>query len=125
MDDQLQTNKGGDLESHQLHALTAFSPRPFRFLDLLPEVRNNIYAIIILIVEKRKITFLGAVSVKSLGQNYGRGYRSIKALKVRIFLVSRQVYMEASAIFYSKNLFTGTRLDAVAPLFRVPLDTDF
>lgn len=124
--------------TYTFNTSTVFASRPFRFLDLPPEIRNQIYTI--LLVEKHKKTFVGAVVVKSLGQDYraSRGYRSVKALEIRIFLVSRQLYTEASAIFYSKNMFTGTRLDAIAPFLKdrpnyvqaqiqsvsVPLDTD-
>lgn len=138
MEQHFQMRNGCDLRpTHLRNASTGFASIPFRFLDLPSEIRNHVYTT--LLVEKQKRTFVGAVIVKSLDQSYGRGYRSNKALEVQIFLVSRQLYTEASAIFYSKNMFTGTRLDAVAPFLRdrpdyvqaqirsvsVPLDTDF
>lgn len=140
MEQPLRTSTSCNFESTQLHninAPTEFESRPFRFLDLPPEIRDHTYTI--LLVEKGKMTSVDVVTVKLLGQNYGRGYCSNKALELQIFLVSRQLYVEASAIFYSKNMFTGTRFDAIALFLRdrpdyvqaqirsvsVPLDTDF
>lgn len=87
----------------------------------------------------RKKTSFGFVTVKLLVQKYSRGHCTNKALELQIFLVSRQLYFEASAIFYSKNMFTGTRFDVFVTFLRdrpdyvqaqirlvsVPLDTDF
>lgn len=113
MEQHFQTSNGCDLGPTQLHNESkGFASRPFRFLDLPSEIRNHVYTT--LLVEKKKRAFVGAVIVNSLDQIYWEGYRTNKALEVRIFLVSRQIYTEASAIFYSKNIFTSTRLDAVA-----------
>lgn len=64
------------------------------------------------------MTFVGAVIAMYLDHKYTRGYHSNKALENQIFLVSRQIYAEISATFYSKNLFAGARLDAIALFLR-------
>ncbi|KAL8834113.1 MAG: hypothetical protein Q9170_003916 [Blastenia crenularia] len=95
--------------------------QPFRFLDLLPELRTAVYRLILY----RPNTLVQMEPDQSGPKDTEEGTdEEIGPIDVRIFAVSRQMYEEASSVFFGQNLIkielVGSGYLALpSPMFRI------
>lgn len=99
-------------------AVTPVPEQPFRFLDMLPELRTAVYQLILL--RPRALIQLepdqsGPREIES-GTDEDKG-----PVDVRIFVVCKQIYEEATTVFFGQNTFKIELIGEVYPNLPSPM----
>ncbi|KAL8848266.1 MAG: hypothetical protein Q9221_006704 [Calogaya cf. arnoldii] len=107
-------------------ALTPIPKKPFRFLNLLPELRTEIYSLLLC-----RSQLLMQMEPDQSGPEHGHydeagNDEQMGPVDVRLFVVCKQVYEEATTVFFGQNTFRiqligSEYLSLPSPMFR----TDF
>ncbi|KAL8853695.1 MAG: hypothetical protein Q9221_001506 [Calogaya cf. arnoldii] len=83
-------------------AVTPVPEQPFRFLDLLPELRTEIYQ---LILRKPKVLLQFDPDQSEPESTEAGSDEEMGPVDVRLFVVSKRIYEEATTVFFGRNIF--------------------